>query len=297
MWCVCMCLMCVRGVALTCCVMRVVCVSVSLFPQATGGEHGDSHAAAGNYGALSLLGCAVSRGAEDNGTQTAASDLLHNAAAPASLLRECGRSAPGTTHTWVPLVTLDSMGWHKDPATCPQFVKLDVEGMETSVLSGAAALIAACKPVIHAENNVHASSHALLAVLAGAGYDVYWEVAPFSSAHGGYYGLDDWSGGSSISSLPDLSANVLAVPQGFDWSGVPPEIAELVRSLTPVLPSRPRLSQYPAVRVYDYIWSHVHAQSVSMDGTDGVFVGVETLPFMAWDAQIYLPGDEPGTSG
>ncbi len=68
----------------------------------------------------------------------------------------------------VQAVTLDSY-WTQHP-DCPTLLLIDVEGHEEAVLNGAAALIAACKPVLILEH--HDSEAALRAWLAAHDYAV-----------------------------------------------------------------------------------------------------------------------------
>lgn len=62
-----------------------------------------------------------------------------------------------------------------------RFVKVDVEGFEPSVLRGAQRLLRERRPVwlLEANLNVEASRLETLRALLGAGYRVYWFLAPF----------------------------------------------------------------------------------------------------------------------
>ncbi len=77
----------------------------------------------------------------------------------------------------VPVVTLDSLGLrHCD------LIKIDVEGMEQEVLTGATATIARCRPLLYVENDRKEKSADLVRLIAGLGYDLYWHVTPYFNA-------------------------------------------------------------------------------------------------------------------
>jgi FkbM family methyltransferase len=71
----------------------------------------------------------------------------------------------------VPLVAIDSI----DLPTC-QFLKVDVEGMETEVLRGATGTIDVHRPILYVENDREDKSAELLTQVFDLGYDVYWHV-------------------------------------------------------------------------------------------------------------------------
>lgn len=58
------------------------------------------------------------------------------------------------------------------------FLKIDVEGWESSVLSGATETIMRHRPVLYVENDREERQGALIAQIAGLGYRQYWHVAP-----------------------------------------------------------------------------------------------------------------------
>lgn len=58
------------------------------------------------------------------------------------------------------------------------FLKIDVEGFEASVVNGAERTIRAHRPVIYTENDRKAQQGALIDLLAGLDYRLYWHVAP-----------------------------------------------------------------------------------------------------------------------
>ena len=71
----------------------------------------------------------------------------------------------------VPLVTLDSLNL----PTC-RVIKIDTEGMEPQVLSGAKDLIARCRPLLYVENNEAGASQRLYPLLEGLGYSAWWSI-------------------------------------------------------------------------------------------------------------------------
>jgi FkbM family methyltransferase len=74
----------------------------------------------------------------------------------------------------VPLVTLDSLNL----PSC-KVIKIDTEGMEPQVLSGAANLIKRCRPFLYVENNEPGASRRLSQVLGDLGYSAWWSIYPY----------------------------------------------------------------------------------------------------------------------
>jgi len=60
----------------------------------------------------------------------------------------------------------------------PDFVKIDVEGMEPHVLKGAAMTLQRSKPTMYVENNNVETSAALIQQLWDMNYDLYWHLTP-----------------------------------------------------------------------------------------------------------------------
>jgi len=103
----------------------------------------------------------------------------------------------------VPMVTIDSL----ELASC-KLLKVDVEGLEVAVLTGAAATIARCQPVLFVENDTVERSPELLAAVRGLGYDAYWHVAR-------YYRPDNWfAGAEDVFAAYQPQANLVCVPGG-----------------------------------------------------------------------------------
>jgi FkbM family methyltransferase len=73
----------------------------------------------------------------------------------------------------VALVTIDSM----DLPDC-QFIKIDIEGMETEALRGAAATIMRFRPFLYVENDRQARSAELIDLMQQYGYRLYWHLPP-----------------------------------------------------------------------------------------------------------------------
>lgn len=73
----------------------------------------------------------------------------------------------------VPVTTVDSLQLPR----C-DFLKADVEGMELSVLRGAAQTVQKFRPLLYVENDRPANSAALVAYLRELEYDLYWHTPP-----------------------------------------------------------------------------------------------------------------------
>lgn len=69
-------------------------------------------------------------------------------------------------------------------------IKIDVEGMETQVLSGAAALIARCRPFIYAECNTVENGYRICKALRDFGYDTFLHVVDIYNADN-FFGIDE----------------------------------------------------------------------------------------------------------
>lgn len=75
-----------------------------------------------------------------------------------------------------PLLTLDSLRLER-----LDLLKIDVEGMEASVIEGARETIARCKPILYVENDRKDKSAALIALLMSMGYQLWWHLPPLYS--------------------------------------------------------------------------------------------------------------------
>ncbi len=78
----------------------------------------------------------------------------------------------------VQVITLDSLNLPR----C-DFLKIDVEGMETEVLEGAAATIARCQPVLYVENDRQDKSNRLIRTLDALGYKMFWHIPYLFQPH------------------------------------------------------------------------------------------------------------------
>ena len=88
----------------------------------------------------------------------------------------------------VPLLTLDSLNL---PAC--RVIKIDTEGMEPQVLSGARTLIERHRPFLYLENNEPGASQRLSAVLDSYGYTAWWSIFPYYDARNFYFNtLNIW---------------------------------------------------------------------------------------------------------
>ncbi len=74
----------------------------------------------------------------------------------------------------VPLILLDEL----EIDSC-RLIKIDVEGMELSVLKGGTGMIEKCNPFIYLENNDPSKSFALIKYIKTLGYTIYWHFSPF----------------------------------------------------------------------------------------------------------------------
>jgi FkbM family methyltransferase len=84
----------------------------------------------------------------------------------------------------VQLAAIDDLGL----AAC-HLIKVDVEGMEREVLSGAAETIARCRPILYVENAYADKSAALIEQIKGCGYRLYRHVPPLFNP-GNFFGHD-----------------------------------------------------------------------------------------------------------
>ena len=71
-----------------------------------------------------------------------------------------------------------------------RLMKLDVEGMEHSAISGAADLIARHRPILYVENDRREDSRDLIELIMSMGYRLYWHAPPLFNPDN-YTGDDD----------------------------------------------------------------------------------------------------------
>jgi FkbM family methyltransferase len=82
-----------------------------------------------------------------------------------------GVSVGGSAGEAVPLYRLDDL-----PLPALRMLKVDVEGMEIDVLSGARQTIAKFRPVLYVENDRRAHSEELITLIAELGYEMWWHL-------------------------------------------------------------------------------------------------------------------------
>jgi hypothetical protein len=90
-------------------------------------------------------------------------------------------------------------------------IKIDVEGLERSVLKGSSETIRRCRPIIYAENNRPEQSGALLELLAELSYRVYRHLAPS-------YNPDNHFRNPHCAFKEYLESNILCIPGERDLS-------------------------------------------------------------------------------
>ncbi len=65
----------------------------------------------------------------------------------------------------------------------PNFIKMDVEGMEAMVLSGARKTLQQNSPIMYIENDRVDKSKNLIELLWSLEYDCYWHITPYFNAN------------------------------------------------------------------------------------------------------------------
>ena len=108
------------------------------------------------------------------------------------------------SHHTVRILPLDSFNL---PAC--DFIKVDVEGMEVSVIEGAAETIRRCRPILYVENDRPIHQLALIATIDALGYRQYWHKAAMHNPNN--------FRGTTADLFGDLiSLNMLCVPKETD---------------------------------------------------------------------------------
>jgi FkbM family methyltransferase len=123
----------------------------------------------------------------------------------------------GTGGESVPLVTVDSL---ELPAL--HFAKIDAEGMEGDVVTGASDTIARCRPILYMENDRPDKAPGLIQQMWDLDYDLYYHL-PYYYNRYNFYGVADNIYGGTI------SVNMLCVPVGQHLA---PDGCHLIQSLT-----------------------------------------------------------------
>ena len=99
----------------------------------------------------------------------------------------------------IPIRTLDSYNLNT------QFIKIDVEGMETDVLKGSVNTINKCKPVMYIENDRKEKSIELIEYLWSLNYKLYWDCPNLFNPHNFFGKSEDYA--------PNIvSVNMICLP-------------------------------------------------------------------------------------
>lgn len=101
----------------------------------------------------------------------------------------------------VPVVALDTLA-----LSSLRLLKIDVEGMEYEVLSGARQLIATHSPLLYVENDRIEKSPALITLIESLGYDMYWHLPTL-------YNPANFAGNADNVFPRVISSNLLCVPK------------------------------------------------------------------------------------
>ena len=79
------------------------------------------------------------------------------------------------SNTSIEIRKIDSLSW----LPSPNFIKIDVEGMESMVLRGGLQTISSKKPTMYIENDRVEKSPQLISFLWELGYDLYWSISTY----------------------------------------------------------------------------------------------------------------------
>jgi FkbM family methyltransferase len=102
----------------------------------------------------------------------------------------------------VPLVTLDSIL----QVGRMRLLKVDVEGMERQVISGATDTISRLRPALYVENDRPERSRKLIETIAGLGYELFWHTPPL-------FNPNNFAGDPENIFQRIVSVNMLCVPR------------------------------------------------------------------------------------
>jgi FkbM family methyltransferase len=100
----------------------------------------------------------------------------------------------------VEVIPVDALG-----LAALRLLKVDVEGMESEVLAGAAQTIKRLRPVIYVENDREDSSPHLIAQIRDFGYRLWWHLPPL-------YSPDNFAGNEENVFPGVVSVNMLCLP-------------------------------------------------------------------------------------
>lgn len=105
----------------------------------------------------------------------------------------------------VPVVTLDDTV-SIAPGRTLRLIKVDVEGMESEVIGGALNLIKKHQPFLYVENDRIEKSPALIKLISGLGYRMYWHLPPMYNPH-------NYAGDAENIHPTIVSVNMLCLPR------------------------------------------------------------------------------------
>ena len=146
----------------------------------------------------------------------------------------------------VPCLTLDRLNTPR-----VDFVKIDVEGMEAEVLRGGEQMLKKFKPVLYLENDRLENSEALIQLIAGFGYRMFWHLPPLFNPDNYFANAEDcYPGILSFNMLcihRDSNVRFDGLEEVTDFSFHPIREASAARSSrqakspmnTPIAPRRP----------------------------------------------------------
>ena len=124
-----------------------------------------------------------------------------------------GVALGGASGEEVQLVTIDSLALPR-----LRLVKVDVEGMEHDVITGARATIERLKPAIYVENDRAEHSRALISLLFDIGYRLWWHITPLFNPKNFFANPQDIFGevvSFNMLGFPRKDAPSLAFPEIF----------------------------------------------------------------------------------
>jgi FkbM family methyltransferase len=111
----------------------------------------------------------------------------------------------------VDVVPIDEFGLER----C-SLIKVDVEGMEASVVRGATETIARCRPALFLENDTVHRSRSVLEAVEAIGYKAFWHVA-------NYFNPSNFFGNrENVFARFHPEANILCVPKECPFTGLHP---------------------------------------------------------------------------
>jgi FkbM family methyltransferase len=111
----------------------------------------------------------------------------------------------------VDVVPIDELG-----LTRCALIKVDVEGMEASVITGAKETIARCRPALFLENDTVDRSREVLEAVESIGYKGFWHIANYYNPKN-FFGNPD-----NVFARFQPQANVLCVPKECPFTGLLP---------------------------------------------------------------------------